>query len=151
MRTTLTLATFLANLASLTALVAALSSYSTCPAILTPTSHSCPPVATATPMPYSAGYIPIINDLNINNVVCAIPPGLVATDGCDDVCVLAGCCNGWQIRRPIRLVKLPNGKSVDCASVNCGNVCRMACDREGTPEACVNPCNSLTSRGTAYV
>jgi hypothetical protein len=34
--------------------------------------------------------------------------------------------------------------------VNCGNVCRMACDREGTAEACTSIC-AIPSSGNAVV
>jgi hypothetical protein len=110
--------------------VCALSSYSTCPDILVPKTHSCPSEATVRPSPYATGFIPIVNV-----EICAEPPGTISTDGCDDVCLLVECCNGWQTETGVPTVQLPNGKSVDCTSVNCGNVCRMACDREGTAEA----------------
>lgn len=128
-----------------TLVVAQLSDYSTCPSFLTPKSYTCPPAATATPSPYSAGYIPIVNGNQ-----CAVPPGTIATDGCDDVCLLVGCCNGWQTGTTPSTVTLPDGNVVNCANVNCGNVCRMACDRVNTAEGCNSVCSTLTS-GTAYV
>jgi hypothetical protein len=85
----------------------------------------------------------------ISNNICANPPGTTATDGCDDVCLLTECCDNWEPNGTS--VTLQNGNNVDCSTVNCGNVCRMACDRQNTTELCINPCKSLTSGGTAYV
>jgi hypothetical protein len=73
-----------ALLSTFVTLVAAqLSDYTVCPSLLTPKSYVCPPAASATPTPYSAGFIPIVNSNQ-----CAVPPG---TDGCDDVCLLVSC------------------------------------------------------------
>jgi hypothetical protein len=90
-------------------------------------------------------FIPIINP-----TICASPPGNVATDGCDDVCILVGCCNGWTSEQS-GSVTLQNGDNIPCSSVNCGNVCRMACDRDPTPEGCNKLCRDTTSHGRAYI
>lgn len=99
------------------------------------------------PSPYGAGFIPVTN-----TGICAEPPGLVTTNGCDDVCILAAmCCNGWGANNGGN-VKLPNGVQVSCSSVNCGNVCRMVCDRTTRGvEACNKNCSMVTSTGAAYV
>jgi len=140
--------------------VAGLSSYTACPSFLTPKSQSCPAAALATPNPYSAGFIPIIG-----NDICVQPPtngSLVisdtkATDGCDEICILAEtCCDGWQAK-PNTNVKLASGNTVACSLVNCANVCRMACDRDtkatygDTLAPCSSSCSSITSNGKAYV
>lgn len=95
--------------------------------------------------PYSAGFIPIVD-----TEICAMPPGVIATDGCDDICNLVGCCSGWETDG-IGSEELPSGEYVDCSGVNCGNVCRMACDRVTTDEPCNKVCGNLMSDGTAYV
>ena len=46
---------------------------------------------------------------------------------------------------------LSNKAPLDCSTVNCGNVCRMTCDRDSTPEGCVTPCGKIKSNGRAYV
>jgi hypothetical protein len=98
------------------------------------------------PYPYSAGPIQLI----ANTGICAMPPGLLATDGCDDVCTLATCCEDWGTNNG-GVVTLPNEVNVDCPSVNCGNVCRMACERAAdTVEACNKICGG-TNIGDAYV
>lgn len=96
------------------------------------------------PSPYSAGYIPVTK-----NGLCAQPPGNFTTDGCDDVCVLTTCCSDWGT--PTSNTKeLPNGVVIDCSSVNCGNVCRMACERETLGlEACDSTCTDVTGQGIA--
>jgi hypothetical protein len=105
---------------------------------------TCPP--SPAPSPYSAGFIPITN-----TGICAGPPGLVATDGCDDVCLLATCCNGWGTNNG-NSMELQNRQHVNCSTVNCGNVCRMACDRAANAnEACDKTCGEITSMGHAYV
>jgi hypothetical protein len=117
------------------------------PPVLPP---NCPPFpacpASPAPSPYSAGFLRITD-----SGLCAMPPGLIATDGCDDVCTLATCCDGWTTNTG-GPVELPNGVMVDCSTVNCGNVCRMACDRTGTSAACdaLTPCGA-PSQGLAYV
>jgi hypothetical protein len=87
----------------------------------------------------------------ISNNVCAEPPGGIATDGCDDVCPLTKCCSNWKPNGSN--ATLQNGKSVDCPTVDCGNVCRMACDRQGTGEACGLDynCGDLASDDTVYM
>jgi hypothetical protein len=83
--------------------------------------------------------------------VCAAPLGDIATDGYDDLCLLVTCCDEWKAKNSGGPVKLQNGVNVDCASVNCGNICGMACDRDSTEEPCDNICSDPTFNGTAYV
>jgi hypothetical protein len=85
----------------------------------------------------------------ISNNVCAMPPGTIATDGCDDVCLLTKCCKNWERTGSHEKITLPNKNMVDCSTVNCGNICRMACERESTGEACT--CDNLKSDGKVYV
>jgi hypothetical protein len=92
-------------------------------------------------------FIPIIS-----SEVCAVPPGNIATDGCDDVCLLVACCDGWKVKPNSSPVKLQNNETVNCSAVNCGNVCRMACDREPTGESCSDTCEAPPFfTGRAYV
>jgi hypothetical protein len=105
-------------------------------------------VAAASCTPPPQQYLPIISSPN----VCALPPGNIATDRCDDVCLLTECCDGWQNGNSPTSPVLQNRMNVDCASVDCGNVCRMACDRVGTSEACNSTCSIPTPfDGQAYV
>lgn len=127
----------------LATLASSLPSLSTCPTYST--SISCPSAATLRPTPYGPDFIPIVEGDQ-----CAMPPALLATDGCDDVCLLANCCTGWRANRT-GSVGLPDGTTVGCPFVDCGNVCRMACEREGTAEACNTPCSSISSKGRAYL
>lgn len=92
-------------------------------------------------------FIPIIS-----NNICAEPPGTAATDGCDDVCVLTTCCKEWKPSQNGK-VTLPHGTTIDCSTVNCGNVCRLACDRQDASEACEADynCTNLSADGEAYV
>jgi hypothetical protein len=87
----------------------------------------------------------------ISKNVCAEPPGGIATDGCDDVCLLTKCCSNWMPNGGT--ATLQNEKDVDCPTVNCGNVCRMACDRQGTSEPCDLDynCGDLRSDGRVFV
>ena len=127
-------------------LVDALSTYSSCPPFLAPRSHPCPAAASATPSPYGAGYLPIIG-----TGICGKPPVGISTDGCDEVCTLAKmCCNGWQANTS-GSVKLLSGSTAACSQVDCGNVCRMACDRQGIAESCSSVCTSNMAYGDAYV
>jgi hypothetical protein len=50
-------------------------------------------------------------------------------------------------------VILQNGVTIDCSAVDCGNVCRMACNRNTTSSdsACTNTCGEITSTGSVYV
>jgi hypothetical protein len=87
----------------------------------------------------------------ISNNICAEPRGTVATDGCDDVCVLTECCKEWKPRS--NTLELPNGITIDCSTVNCGDVCRLVCGRQDTPEPCAaeHNCINLSTDGEAYV
>jgi hypothetical protein len=89
----------------------------------------------------------------ISNTVCAEPPRTLATDGCDDVCVLTACCTNWTPKPKGSTATIQNGNIVDCSTVNCGNVCRLACDRQSSDEACVpdNNCGDLASDGRVFV
>jgi hypothetical protein len=98
---------------------------------------------------YDAGLLPLFN----NQSVCAIPPGLVSSDGCDDVCLLTACCTDWITNGPdpVHPVTLRSGAVVDCADAVCPNVCRMACDRTNSGgESCHSVCASSIST-EAYV
>ena len=97
---------------------------------------------------YDAGLLPLVT----NQSICAVPPGILASDGLDDVCLLAGTCcpKGWTSTPGT--ATLSSGAPVNCGTVICPNVCRMACDRQGTSEACTNsPFCQGTSTHEAYV
>lgn len=98
-------------------------------------------------------FIPIISDNGA--LVCTEPPGTIATDGCDDVCLLSRCCKEWTSEgsTPGSSIKLSDGTTTYCAWVDCGNVCSPVADREGTAEACSTDynCTNLSTDGEDYV
>jgi hypothetical protein len=96
---------------------------------------------------YDAGSLPLVADQSI----CAVPAGTIATDGLDDVCLLAKtCCPSWT--NVPGIATLSSGANVNCGSAVCANIWRMACDRGGTSEVCTGmPLCELTSTTEAYV
>ncbi|KAF4624620.1 hypothetical protein G7Y89_g13550 [Cudoniella acicularis] len=92
--------------------------------------------------------------LTTDTALCSIPPGIISSDGQDDVCVLVACCNGEDTPE----VEIPSGSFIDCLSVNCTSVCSLSQVRNGlSNEACDNTCTppipavSSTALGTTTV
>jgi hypothetical protein len=97
--------------------------------------------------PAPPNFIPIVS-----SGICALPPGFMSTDGCDEVCILAeSCCGNWVSNN--NYVSLQSRTNISCSSVNCGNVCSMACNRVAyTSESCNSVCSTPTfPAGAAYV
>jgi hypothetical protein len=95
----------------------------------------------------SIGYFLVINTiigangqclpLTLHSSLCAYPPGTVASDGYDDVCVLTSCCIGSKIQT----VEIPNGQNIPCNNVNCTSVCQLSQNRATLgEEACDSTC-----------
>lgn len=79
--------------------------------------------------------LPLITDCSI----CAISPGIISSDGFDDVCNLVDCCNGGSTLS----VKIPSGSTIACKDVDCKSVCNLSLARNGgndANEACINTC-----------
>jgi len=98
---------------------------------------------------YNSGCLPLLANSNL----CAYAPGIRASNGFDEVCNFAEeCCTDWVGTGAFGTTTLGTGATVDCTSVNCPNVCRLACEKELLGiDACRTLCSVAPSVGKAVV